>query len=268
MLAPKRKRDEEDSESEQHGDGAGPGVGADADAPSWPELVSRVLRRVAENTKEPAASKDAVAAIKALDPRMKFLERLSTEEGMLPIRAENGNGSGNAIVDVYSLLSRTFVLPSVRSATGAPMEQSKQSSSSALETRGENKAATFGAGGNMYNEQEECEKRESFAKELPKAIKDEIAHIKDWDAFDVFNVRLGQSPTQRMARAREEPCILCCTTSVLFHPSPHRHMHQPHECSRRAVPDSDETVRNHLTTVACRATWNAHVAHCIRNEIT
>ena len=154
-----------------------------------------MLRRAAENTKEPTASKDAVDAIKALDPRMKFLERLSTEEGMLPVRAENGNGSSNAIVDVYSLLSRTFVLPSVtRSATGAPMEQSKQSSSSALETRGENKAATFGAGGNMYNEQEECEKRESFAKELPKAIKDEIAHIKDWDAFDVFNVRLGRIP--------------------------------------------------------------------------
>ena len=139
----------------------------------------------------------------ALDPRLRFLQRLAAEEAMLPRAGaeRQGGEAGDRIAEVYGLLSKTFVLPSVRPAAGAPVERGGQSSSGASGAGAAAAGAAAGAYG--YDEAKERAKREAFLGTLPRAIKEEIAQIKDWDAFDVFNVR-ARAP-RPPARRRTAP---------------------------------------------------------------
>ena len=213
----KRKRDDAEA------------VSGERDA-GWPELVSRVLRRAADGGT--AAAGEAAAAVRALDPRLRFLQRLAAEEAMLPRAGaeRQGGEAGDRIAEVYGLLSKTFVLPSVRPAAGAPVERGGQSSSGASGAGAAAAGAAAGVYG--YDEAKERAKREAFLGTLPRAIKEEIAQIKDWDAFDVFNVRaraprppagarrgpgavgrLTAPPARPIDRARPRSWTRCRTTA-------------------------------------------------------
>lgn len=139
----------------------------------WPDLISTALRRTA--TGDTSSREVATAAVNVLEPRMRFFQKLSQEERKLDASTRN-----ERIVDAYELLSKTSTLPmqsGVRRGAFEALTQRRRRSS----------CPTVSCVG--YNVEEESKELAEFLKRQSPALKKELAKLKLWNKFDVFNVR-------------------------------------------------------------------------------
>ena len=158
----KRKREADNVESAQDHD------------LQWPELISTALRRTAAGD---TSSRDvATAAVNALEPRMRFFQKLSQEERKLDPSIRN-----ERIADAYELMSKTSSLPMRSGVHRGAFE--------ALTRRRRSGASCPTVSSMSYDAEEESKELADFLKRQSPALKKELAKLKLWNKFDVFNVR-------------------------------------------------------------------------------
>ena len=150
---------------------------------AWPDLFSSILKRASEkvDSDDDGVAHDATTALKELDIRMSFFHRLSQEERRACCETES------SLMASYNILGRTFRLP-VNTSLSSRIELDQKMKKQRVEHNDIFGVSTNGSSSYTYDE--EREKVESCLQLLNPETKLELDRLREWNEFDVFNVRL------------------------------------------------------------------------------